>query len=201
MKKLLFIILTFGPLLVIGQQPKMHLKIFGGINTSTLVYRIENVESDILGGIQLGGGFRVQYRALFGEVDFVYFIQGLTLSPREDDDLPIDDEVNMFLSGFEVPLVVGYIPIKTPVFGCYLYGGLVNWFNLKGWVEYKDETIKFKAKDANLHIYNLGARFGVQVDVAMFNFDFNYSIGITNSFKDPARINRHTLMFNIGFLF
>jgi len=60
MKKLLFIILTFGPLLVIGQQPKMHLKIFGGINTSTLVYRIENVESDILGGIQLGGGFRGQ---------------------------------------------------------------------------------------------------------------------------------------------
>lgn len=184
-----------------AQQPKMYLKLFGGINTSTLVYRVENVDTDVLVGWQLGGGFRIQHRALFGEVDFTFFSQGITYSPREGADIPLEEDLTLTLRGFEIPLTVGYIPVRTPVFGLYLYGGLVNWFSLNGRVEYEGETIKFKPKDLNLHFYNLGARFGVQIDIAMINIDLNYTIGITNGFRDSTRTNKHTVMLNVGFLF
>ncbi len=131
----------------------------------------------------------------------MYYAQGITFSPSSDDDLPFDEDVTLILRGFEVPLTVGYIPVKTPVFGIYLYGGLVNWFSLNGQVEYEDEKMKFKPKDLDLHFYNLGARFGVQVDIAMINIDLNYTIGITNAFRDATRTNKHTIQLNLGFLF
>lgn len=201
MKKLLFFIIAMGPLFVLAQKPKMYLKLHGGVNASTLVYRVENVDSDVLAGWQVGGGFRVHYREVFGEIDFTYYEQGITFSPRDDDELPIEDDITMILRGFEVPLTVGYVPIKTPVFGWYLYGGFVNSFAMKGRINFQDEEITFKPKEANLHFYNLGARFGTQVDVAMLNFDFHYTIGITNSFREKARTNSHTLALSVGLLF
>lgn len=190
-----------GPLFAIAQQPKMYLKLFGGINANTLVYRIENVNNDILTGWQLGGGFRVDHRKVFAEIDFTFVEQGITLSPREDDELPLEDDVNITMRGFEVPITAGYVPVKSPLFRWFLYGGIANAFAMKGRVNYLDEEIKFKPKEAHLHFYNLGARFGTQVDVAMLNFDFHYTIGITNSFREKARTNSHALTFSVGFLF
>ena len=201
MKKLLFIIIAMGPIFAMAQKPKMYLKLFGGINTSTLVYRLENVDNDILAGWQVGGGFRVHYRKIFGEIDFTFYEQGITFSPREDDDLPIEEDINIRMRGFEIPITMGYVPIKTPVFGWYIYGGFANLFAMKGRIDYLGEEIKFKPKEAQLHFYNLGARLGTQFDVAMFNFDFHYTIGITNSFREKARTNSHTLTFSAGLLF
>ena len=201
MKKLLFILLILGPMFANAQQPKMYVKIFAGFNVSSLVYRVENVDSDILGGVQLGGGFRIQRRALFGEIDVAYMARGMTLSPRLDDDLDIDDDITLILRDIEIPLLAGYMPVNTPVFGVILYGGLVNRFTLSGRVDYKDEEVKFKPKEAHLHFYNLGARFGIQFDLAMFNFDLGYTIGITNSFRDRTRTNSHMVMLNVGILF
>lgn len=201
MKKLLIITIILLPLLATAQQPKMHIKLFAGVNVSALVYRAEDVQSDALGGVQLGGGFRVAKRQAFGEIDFTYRIKGMTFTPIEDDQLPIEEDINFYLREFEVPILLGYIPVRTPVFGWYLYGGLANIFSLSGRVEYGDEEIKFKPKDAHLHFYNLGARIGSQIDLAMFNFDLSYTIGITNAFREKIRTNSHTVMLNIGFLF
>ena len=201
MKRLMILLLAMGPLFAMAQQPKMYLKLFGGVNASTLVYRIENVENDILSGWQVGGGFRVDRRKAFAEIDFAFVEHGITLSPRADDELPLEDDVNIIMRGFEVPITAGYIPIKSPLFRWFLYGGFTNTFALKGRVSYLEEKIKFKPKEANLHFYNLGARFGTQVDIAMLNFDFHYTIGITNSFREKARTNSHTLTLSVGFLF
>ena len=201
MRILTLALLCLGPMLTLAQQPKMYMKLFGGINANTLVYRIENVDNDLLTGWQVGGGFRIDYREIFGEIDFVFVEQGITLSPREDDDLPIEDDVNIRMRGFEVPILAGYVPIKTPVFRWFLYGGFTNTFALKGRVNYQEDEIKFTPKEAKLHFYNLGARFGTQVDVAMFNFDFSYTIGITNSFREKARTNSHALVLNVGLIF
>jgi len=200
MKKLMFTLLILLPILISAQQPKMYVKFFAGFNVSSLVYRTDNVDSDLLGGVQLGGGFRVERRALMLELDVAYMVRGITYSPR-DDGLDIDDDVTLILRDIEVPLLAGYMPIKTPVFGLIFYGGLANRFTLNGRIEYEDEEIKFKPKDAKLHFYNLGARFGLQVDLAMFNFDLSYTIGITNSFRDRTRTNSHMVMLNIGVLF
>jgi len=201
MKKALLILLLCLPSLLIAQQPKMHIKLYGGMNISTFVYRVENVEPELLAGFQLGGGFRIKKRALFAEIDFGYITQGITYSPREDHDIAIDDDITLVLRGFQVPILAGWVPVRTPVFGLYLYGGLENRFSMNGRIYYKDEEIKFKPKDAQLHFYNLGARFGTQIDLAMFNFDFSYIIGVTNSFRDRTRTNSHIFMFNLGFLF
>jgi len=77
----------------------------------------------------------------------------------------------------------------------------VNLFSMKGRVNYLGEEIKFKPKEASLHFYNLGARFGAQVDVAMINFDLHNAIGITNSFREKARTNSHTIALSAGLLF
>lgn len=201
MKKLIFIILLTVPFMLEAQQPKMHIKLYAGINVSTFVYRVENVNSDLLAGFQLGGGFRIKKRALFGEIDFAYITQGITYSPRDEDDLAVEDDISIILRGFQVPILAGWVPVRTPVFGLYLYGGLENRFSMNGRIYYKDEEILFKPKEAKLHFYNLGARFGTQIDLAMFNFDFSYIIGVTNSFRDRTRTNSHIFMFNVGFLF
>ena len=184
-----------------AQQPKMYLKLYGGINTSLLVYRVENVESDHLAGWQAGGGFRVHFRKMFGELDFTFLERGLTLSPRDEDDLPIEDDVTIRLRGFDVPITLGYSAVDTPLFDWMLYGGIANTFSLRGRIDYLGETIKFKPKEAELHFYNLGARFGTQVDIAMINFDFHYTIGITNSFRDRSRTNSHFFTLSAGLLF
>lgn len=201
MRKLLFFMFAMGPMIAMAQQPKMYLKLFGGIQSSTLVYRIENVDSDYLTGWNVGGGFRIHHRKALAEIGFLYFNQGITFSPREDDDLPIEDDVNITLRGFEIPITIGYVPVKTPLFGWNVYGGLTNWFSMKGRIEYQGEEITFKPKEAHLHFYNLGAKFGTQVDVAMINFDFSYTIGITNSFREKARTNSHTFALTAGLLF
>ena len=200
MKKLIIILIILLPLLASAQQPKMHVKFFTGFNISSLVYRTDNVESDILGGVQLGGGFRIERRALMLEMDIAFMVRGITYSPR-DDGLDIDEDVTLLLRDIEIPLLAGYMPIRTPVFGLILYGGLANRFTLSGRIDYEDGEIKFKPKDAKLHFYNLGARFGFQVDLAMFNFDFSYTLGITNSFRDRTRTNSHMVMLNVGLLF
>ena len=60
----------------------------------------------------------------------------------------------------------------------------------------EEET--FTPGDLNLHIYNLAARAGIQVDIGLLNLDFSYTIGITNSFKGALRTNSHGLILSVG---
>lgn len=206
MKKLLLIIILITPLFIYAQQPKMYLKVLGGISTNTFVYRAENVDSDILLGWQAGGGLRVSHRRAFIEGDIVYSNYGFTVTFEEEDELPVIGPLEVRLHALDIPIVLGYIPVKTPVFKWYLYGGLASRFSLRGKFSYTDEDgqqVKesYSPSDLNLKTYNLGVRFGTQIDVAMFNFDFNYTIGITNALKGRVRTNYQALQFNIGYLF
>lgn len=200
MKSILFLtLIILSPLFMLAQQPKMNIKIFVGINTNTFVYQTENVNPDLLAGIQLGSGLRVSKKRAFVEGDITYTNYGLSINLSVTDT--VFDPISVRMNSLEVPFLLGYIPVKKPVFKWYIYGGLVNRFSLKGNLTYRDENIKFSPKEFDLHTYNLMARFGTQIDLAMFNFDFNYSIGITNSFKGDIRTNSHALQFSIGYLF
>ena len=106
MKKIIILFIILLPILATAQQPKMHIKFFGGMNISSLVYRIENVDSDLLGGVQLGGGFRISKRHAFAEIDFTFRVKGITYSPTEDDELPFDEDVNIIFREFEIPVIV-----------------------------------------------------------------------------------------------
>ncbi len=199
MKKLIIICsILLGPLYAMAQQPKMNIKLFGGWNASALVYRAEGVNSDFLHGWQMGGGFRVYHRKAFLEADITFLKYGLTYDLSEDTDGTSDEPLDIRIRSLEIPLNLGYVPVNKPLFKWFLYGGLVNKFNLQGQYTFEGETEKFKASELKLHIYNLGARFGTQVDIGMINIDLSYTIGITNSFKGRLRTNSHGVMLSLG---
>jgi len=105
------------------------------------------------------------------------------------------------MRALEFPMTIGYIPVKTPFFKWFIYGGLVNKFSLNGKYSYQDKEGTFKPKELNLHFYNLLARVGTQFDVAMFNFDLNYNIGVTNGIKNKTRTNTHGAQLSVALLF
>jgi hypothetical protein len=201
MRKLLLIFFLIIPFIVMAQRPKLDIRIFGGLNTTTFVYRVEDVEPDVLAGLQLGLGFRISKKRAFAELDIAYELYGIEFQFDEGIDPEIIEPLTVIMNSLAVPITIGYIPVKSPVFKWYLYGGLVNRFSLRGRFIFEGETYKFKPQELNLHTYNLAARFGTQVDVAMFNFDFNYTIGITNALKGKTRTNMHALQLSIGYLF
>ena len=201
MKKLILILLFLGPMFIFAQQPKMDIRLYGGIHSSTFVYRAENVDADMLIGWQAGGAFRVSRRKEFFEIDITYVNSGITVAPNEDADIILEEPVEIRLHSLEIPMTIGYIPVKTTFFKWYLYGGLVSKFSLKGKYTYKGETESFKPSELHINWYNLGARIGSQVDVAFLNFDIGYTIGITNAFHSRVRTNTHALQFSVGFLF
>ena len=199
MKNLVFLALLLLPALAFAQQPKLHLKFFGGTNSHRFVYRTDSIDSDNLFGYQFGFGFRVSRRQLFGEIDFSFTRFGATLIPAEDTGL--EDDINARINSFELPLNVGYIPVKKPVFKWYLYSGLVNRFSVRGLINFGDEQVKFKPKEVNLPIYNLDVQIGTQIDIAWLNLDVHYKIGVTNALHEDIRTNLRGLYLSAGFIF
>ena len=138
------------------------------------------------------------HRKSFVEADITFLKYGLTYQPAEDVEGIISGPLDIRIRSLEIPLNVGYVPVNTPAFKWFLYGGLLNKIVLNGRYTYEDEEETFKPGELYLHIYNLGVRFGTQVDIAMFNIDFSYTIGITNSFKGMLRTNSHCLLLSVG---
>ena len=200
MKKLIILFgILLGPLYTMAQQPKMHIKLYGGWNASAFVDRMEGANAEYLHGWQAGGGFRVMHRKAFLETDITFLKYGLTYQPGDDWEGIITEPLDIRIRSFEIPLNMGYVPVKTPLFKWFLYGGLVNKFSLNGRLTYEGIEDTFRPGELNLHIYSLGARIGTQVDIAIFNIDLSYTIGITNSFKGRLRTNSHCLMLSVGF--
>ena len=203
MKKILFIILI---LICItesyAQRPKLYLKAYGGIHWHNFVYRQEVKSSDSFFGWQGGFGFRVSYRKVFGEIDFDFIRSGVTVF-LEDSLLQSTgfNDLEFKLNAFELPLKVGYIPVKTPFFKWYLYTGTSLRFNTKGKLKLLGEEIKFKPKEVDLRVMNVDWILGTQMDIGWLNIDILYGLGLTNSTKTNIRTNSHEIHLNFGFLF
>jgi len=201
MKKIFLLIIIAIPFISLAQQPKMNLKLIGGANTNSFIYQVEGEKAESLAGWQLGSGIRVMKRKAFLEFDGLFQNYGTSIIPFQDTILNLNEPLDIRMRALEFPLTVGYIPVKTPLFKLFLYGGFVNKFSLNGRYKYYGEEGTFKPKDIDLHFYNLLARFGTQVDLAMFNFDLNYNIGVTNAIKNKARTNTNGIQFSVAMLF
>ncbi|KPK49029.1 MAG: hypothetical protein AMJ63_17325 [Myxococcales bacterium SG8_38_1] len=185
-----------------AQQPKMDIKLFFGASATTFVSMLETGrERDTFAGWQIGFGPRVRKRVWFVEVLFSFNRWAFSFS---DPSLgAFEGQVN----SFELPLNAGYVPYKNSLFKLYLYGGLVNHFNTKIIATLKlggdlgDITLKLRPKEVDFAVYQALARFGVNVDIAMFNLDFNYSISMNGATKTSYRTGYHQLQLNIAYLF
>ena len=179
-----------------AQQPKMHLKLFGGWNAKALVYRAEGAGTEYLHGWQTGGGFRVMKRKAYVETGITFVNSGITYQLAEEFE--IDEPLEIRIRSLQLPLNLGYVPVKKTLLKCFTYFGLVNEFSLMGQFTFDGETEKFAPSELKIHTYNLGARFGTQVDLGMINVDMSYTIGITNSLQSRMRTNSHGAMISLG---
>ena len=214
-KPWLIALLLLAPVLVLvapssssAQQPKMDIKVFFGASETTYVSQLETGrERDILPGWQIGFGPRVRRRKAFIEILFSF--NRWAFAFQDSDEFGNVLELEAQVNSFELPLIMGYIPYKNPLFKLFLYAGYVNHFNTKTIATrnanealgIEELTVKLRPKDLDFAIYQAIARFGVNVDVAMFNFDFNYSISLNSATKTSYRTSYHQLQLNIGYLF
>ena len=175
-----------------AQQPKLDIKALAGFSLNLydslkVPEQLPNGEdeptSERFAGWLGGFGARISKRKAFAEVLFTFnrFISNETV-----------------LNSFQLPINLGYIPFKIAEFGVYLYGGYVNHFNVA--LKQGKERIRIKDTDAFV-IYQALARFGVSFDLYMFNFDFNYSIGLNSATKTPWRTRYQLLQFTVAYVF
>lgn len=215
--------------------PKMDVKVAFGVGSTTFVPRLPSInlysglppDGMFLGtvggrhpttfanwGMKLAA--RVTSRKVFGEIAMgfsrFYFEVGeqlaLIAEAQGDDPTVINLLVGQTarMNSLEIPLTAGYVPYKNPYFKLFLYGGWVNTFNLRGFVDVNGnrKALKFKPKDIPgypLAIYISGARFGVQVDLGPLNFDVSYTINMNSATKTEFRTNTHVFTFYLGWIF
>ncbi|KPK16635.1 MAG: hypothetical protein AMJ62_04615 [Myxococcales bacterium SG8_38] len=210
--------------------PKMDVKVFLGVGSTTFVPRVPEIDlyfgdpiayQGTVGGRNpstfvnwdVGLAARVRQRKLFGEIGIVFSQFRFRIGDQlaliaEAQGEPIDERLlgqTARMNSLDFPITAGYIPYANPYFKLFLYGGLVNKFNLKGFVDLGGRrALKFRPKDIPgfpLVIYQAGARLGVAFDLGPFNFDFNYTIGMNSITKTEFRTNSHVFQFNLGWLF
>jgi len=189
------------PTAVSAKQPKLDIKLFAGASSTTYVSLLETGrERDTFIGWQMGFGPRYRKRKWFVEVLFSFNRWALRL---------LDEETSIYIKGrvnsFELPFNAGFIPYKNAYFKLFLYAGYVNHFNTRliadASLEGESVHLKVRPKEVNLAIYQALARFGVNFDLAMFNFDFNYSISMNSAGTDSYRTSYHQLQLNAAYLF
>jgi hypothetical protein len=174
----------------------------------------KNASSFVNWGMQLGARVTfdnklfVEMNAGFSRFYFTFGEQLTLISIAEGEDPDIVERLTgqtVRMNQMEIPLTAGYRPYANPYFKIFVYGGLVNTFNIRGFVELGDRKgLKFRPREVpgyKIAPYLAGARFGVQFDLGPLNFDVNYTIGMNSLTKTEFRTNTHVFKFFLGWLF
>lgn len=113
----------------------------------------------------MGFGPRIRKRQWFAEVLLSFNRWAL-----RDTALRVTFQVN----SFQLPINAGYIPFKSPYFKLFLYAGFVNQFNTRVLERRDGARYGYKPRDRGLPIYQALARFGLNMDLAMFNVSYQF---------------------------
>lgn len=213
--------------------PKMDVKVAVGVGSTTFVSRLPTIDlysggpDDPVYELTVGGrrpqtfsnwgmklAARVTAGKVFGEIGMgfsrFYFRVGdqlVTIAELEGNpNIALLAGETARMNSLEIPMTAGYVPYKNPYFKLFLYGGLVNTFNLRGFVDVNGnrKALKFKPHDIPgypMAIYIAGARFGTQFDLGPLNFDFSYTISMNSATATDFRTNSHVFKFFLGWLF
>lgn len=203
MKKIIILLLValgFSLQINAQERPKMHLKAkILGTHGLNYVYKEAEKTNDYFAGVNGGFSFRVYQKRKMGEIGFDFLRSYIDYSEGDSSNIEIK------LNAFELPITVGYVTTSKPIFKHFIYGGITTHFNIKSFVTFSDETteesFKLKPRDLALTNPNFAMRFGTQIDVAMFNFELNYDIGLNKTFKGNTRTQSHQIQLNMGLVF
>lgn len=201
MMKKLFICLMLGLVScgLYAQRPNMHLKAKVGIQGLNYIYKVDSLDSEYFAGVHGGFGFRVIRKKAMGEIGFDFIRYWITLP-----DTAVGD-IEFKLNSFELPITVGYATYQKPFFKHFVYGGIVTDFKIKSEITIADsvldDPIRLRPKETLFISPTFQMRLGTQVDIGMFNFDFNYSLGLSKAFKAIVRTQSHSVRFSMGIIF
>jgi hypothetical protein len=175
----------------------------------------KNASSFFNWGMQIGARVTfdnkvfVEMNAGFSRFYFTYGEQLTLIAIAEGQDPDIVARLTgqkVRMNQMEIPLTAGYRPYANPYFKIFVYGGLVNTFNIRGFVELDGQRkgLQFRPGDVpgyTIAPYLAGARMGAQFDLGPLNFDVNYTIGINSITKTVFRTNTHVFKVFLGWLF
>lgn len=200
-----------------AQQPKLDIKLFAGVSGTTYVSLLETGrERETFAGWQVGFGPRIRKRRWFVEALFSFNRWSI---PRLSIEVPCEglaqcppdgvltERIRGRVNSFELPINAGFIPYANVFFRIFIYAGYVSHFNTRiktviSIEETGDEAeVRLRPKDIDLAIYQAIARLGVNLDLAMFNIDFNYSISMNSATTTSYRTSYHQLQINVAYLF
>lgn len=207
-----------------GAVPKLDIKVLFGVGTTTFVPRLPEIQQPdgtVTGGReresffswQAGLSARVTSRKVFGEIGLVFSrfrfeVTEAIAEAAEQEGRPFQIDLvgqKAQMNSLDIPITAGYVPYANPLFKIFLYGGWVNKFNLRGFVDLPaGGSVKFRPKQIPgfpLVIYQAGMRLGAQIDIGPVNVDFNYTIGLNSISKTDFRTNSHVTQLNLGWLF
>ncbi|MFW2386797.1 MAG: hypothetical protein ACN4G0_00555 [Polyangiales bacterium] len=170
-------------------------------------------------GTFLNWGMQIGARVTFDNKVFTELAMGFSrfyfdigeelalIAEAEGDPLPpaiLNEQARM--NQLEIPLTAGYRAYANPYFKIFFYGGLVNTFNLRGFVDFEGnrKALKFKPKAIPgypMAIYVAGARVGTQFDLGPLNFDISYTLNLNSYTSTSFRTNAHVFKIFLGWLF
>lgn len=197
------------PAAAFAQVPKLDVRAYIGMNATTYVVRnpdlptLEAEPRDRFLGWQGGVGARISRLHAFAAIDLVverYVLRSAQNQVFDDGSSRLvagDLQVN----GVSIPITLGWIPWKSPLFKAYLYGGLDNRFTVRWLVERSNKSTRTAPRKADVAIYQIGARLGAAFDFAMFNLDANYTVGLNSATTTGYRSNLHQVQCNLGYVF
>jgi len=186
-------------------DPGEYIGTVGGKNASTFF----NWGMQLAARVTFDNKVFTELAAGFSRFYFTYGEQLTTIALAEGQDPDIVNRLTgqrVRMNQMEIPLTAGYRPYANPYFKIFVYGGLVNTFNIRGFVELDGNRkgLQFRPRDVpgyKVAPYLAGARFGVQFDLGPLNFDVNYTIGMNSLTKTDFRTNTHVFKFFLGWLF
>ena len=151
--------------------------------------------------VEMNAGFSRFYFTYGEQLTLIAIAQG-----QDPDIVALLTGQRVRMNQMEIPLTAGYRPYANPYFKIFVYGGLVNTFNIRGFVELDGQRkgLQFRPGDVpgyTIAPYLAGARMGAQFDLGPLNFDVNYTIGINSITKTDFRTNTHVFKFFLGWLF
>jgi hypothetical protein len=204
MKNWLILIFIMSALSMEAQQINLQLKGYFGGHTGIFNEKLETLKKETIYGYQGGFSLRVSRGRAFIEPSFGFLRTHVALSDtiiKQFNDLGLENPQVRFNS-FEFPFVIGYKFVQTPMFKWYVAGGLAMSVSIKSQLrDGKEEVVRLKGRDLGLRNPRWGLRMGTGVDIAFFNIEFYYGLGLNSSSRTVYRTQTHFFELNFGVLF
>ncbi len=204
--------LCYGEIRLFKTGGRIHFQygFHAGYNLNYFIYK-NNQQRDVASGYQGGIFMRVSRARVFAQLDLLYmhskvFIRNGILTTQFNNNIPFE-KLTFRYNSIGIPVVLGGIVVKKPLYKMRLYTGLEVDLVTKIRANYTQNNIEYekhlqkKSKRALIRPAQFSYQMGAGMDIAMFIMDFRYNLGFRNFYKEQYRTQTHLFQTTIGVIF